>query len=101
MTETQKAALGLPYFANEPALTRARLRARRIFHRFNATLPSPSDPPDLAEGEVPQGIGGSADAEAGEALDVMGSERRAIFAELLGVPKENLSRVEVEPPFWW
>lgn len=96
----ERASLGLPYLANEPSLVRDRLRARRVFHAFNNSLPSDVDPKDLEEGEEARGIGGSHNA-ASAPPDVMGSERRRLFAQLLQTDVESLGAVEVEPPFWW
>ncbi|KDN38037.1 hypothetical protein K437DRAFT_264903 [Tilletiaria anomala UBC 951] len=101
MSHTERALKGLPYLANDPALVRARLRARRIFHAFNASLPNPTDPSDLPAGQQPQGIGGSS-IGAGDSPppDVMGDERRELISKLLGVGKDSVQRVEIEPPFW-
>jgi hypothetical protein len=99
LSETEKAKLGLAYLANEPALVRARLRARRILHRFNHSLPSAIDPPDLEQGERAKGIGGSQNA-TDVPPDVMGSERRQLMAELLGKSLDEMAAVEIEPPFW-
>lgn len=92
--------LGLPYVANEPGLVRARLRVRRLMHAFNSSLPNDMDPVDLAPGEKAQGIGGSADEGDATPLDVMGETRRSLFAQILGVSRKDVERVEVEPPFW-
>lgn len=99
LTEIQKANLGLAYLANEPGLVRARLRARRILHKFNHSLPSTVDPPDLKQGERAKGIGGSQNA-SDVPPDVMGVERRRLMAELLGKGMEEMAAVEIEPPFW-
>jgi maltose O-acetyltransferase len=99
LSETEKAALGLPYVANEPALVRARLRARRLLHEFNHSLPSSIDPPDLQPGEKPKGIGGGQNA-TDVPPDVMGQERRKIMAKLLNKPLDEMQAVEIEPPFW-
>lgn len=100
LSETEKASLGLPYLANEPKLVRARLRARRILHSFNHSLPSATDPPDLEPGQQAKGIGGSQNADD-VPPDVMGVERRRMMAELLGKEMDEMSAVEIEPPFWW
>ncbi|CAO1626972.1 unnamed protein product [Jaminaea pallidilutea] len=100
LSEGQKADLGLPYVANEPALVRARLKARRLFLKYNQTPPSDSDPPDLPIDQTPQGIGGSNDDGEDIASGVGGEERRQILAELLGVDQRHLQQVEIEPPFY-
>lgn len=96
LTETEKAHLGLPYVANEPALVRARLRARRLFLRYNQTAPSTFDPPDLQPGQKPQGIGGSNDDGAEVAPGVNSEERRRLIAELFGMEYEKTEQVEIE-----
>lgn len=96
LSEGQKADLGLPYVANEPALVRARLKARRLFLKYNQTPPSDFDPPDLPIDQTPQGIGGSNDDGEDIASGVGGEERRQILAELLGVDQRHLQQVEIE-----
>ncbi|KAK0538456.1 hypothetical protein OC835_001437 [Tilletia horrida] len=106
LSEAEKATLGLPYVANEPAMIAARLRARRLLYRFNHSAPSSVDPPALKPGERPKGVGGSADDAGGEGgggveFDAMGPERRAIIGELFGISDPSqLSRIEIEPPLW-
>ncbi|KAK0547304.1 hypothetical protein OC846_003163 [Tilletia horrida] len=105
LSETEKALLGLPYVANDPPLISARLRARRLLYAFNTSAPSAVEPPALAPGERPKGVGGSADDAGGAGgggvqFDAMGPERRQIFAELLGIERALVDRVEVEPPFY-
>ncbi|KAL9937783.1 hypothetical protein V8E36_003328 [Tilletia maclaganii] len=105
LSETEKAHLGLPYVANDPPLIIARLRVRRLLHRFNTSAPSSKDPPPLQPGERAKGVGGSADDAGGAGgggveFDAMGPERRALFAEILGIERSKVDRVEVEPPFW-
>ncbi|PWN25754.1 hypothetical protein BDZ90DRAFT_233761 [Jaminaea rosea] len=100
LSETEKSLLGLPYAANEPALVRARLRARRLFLRYNQTGPSTHDPADLPSGQKPQGIGGSDDDGAEVAPGVNSEERRHLLAELFGISFEQTAQVEVEPPFY-
>lgn len=100
LTETQKSQLGLPYLANEPALVRARLKARRLFLRYNQTGPSEYDPPDLPPGQKASGIGGSDQADAGadaEAAPGVGSvERTRLLADLFEVDEAKLKYVEIE-----
>lgn len=96
LSETEKSLLGLPYAANEPALVRARLRARRLFLRYNQTGPSTHDPADLPSGQKPQGIGGSDDDGAEVAPGVNSEERRQLLAELFGISFEQTAQVEVE-----
>jgi hypothetical protein len=91
--------LGLPYLASEPALVRARLRARRLFLKYNQTAPNSYDPPDLQEGQSLL-AGGSVASAAGEgAADVPGvntEERRLILKELFGLSEEQSKVVEIE-----
>ncbi|KAL0952338.1 hypothetical protein HGRIS_006618 [Hohenbuehelia grisea] len=100
LTETQKALLGLPYMANEPALVRGRLKARRILLKYNHSEPSLYDPPDLNPAEKPKGIGGSDDAGGEPAPGVGSDERRKLLADLFEIDYEKLAHVEVEPPFY-
>ncbi|CAO1638723.1 unnamed protein product [Sympodiomycopsis kandeliae] len=101
MTETEKMNLGLKYLANEPAMVRARLKARRIFLKYNQSAPSSYDPPDLVNGAKPQGVGATDENGNGEvAAGVGGSERRELLSQLFEIPTEKLSEVEIEPPFY-
>lgn len=96
MTETEKANLGLPYLANEPAMVRARLKARRLMLRYNQSAPSSFDPPDLKEGEQAKGVGASDNDDGAPPAGVASEERREILAELLGVERSELGEVEIE-----
>lgn len=95
LTETQKARLGLPYAANEPAMVRARLKARRTFFKYNQSPPSTYEPPDLAPGETPKGIGGSNDG-AHEAPGLNSEGRRRLLADLFEKDYGKLTAVEIE-----
>lgn len=96
LTETQKADRGLPYVANEPAMVRARLKARRIFLKYNQSQPSTYDPPDLAPGSKAQGIGGSNDDGTEVAAGVASDERRRLLADLFEMDYDKLAQVEIE-----
>lgn len=96
MTETEKANLGLPYLANEPAMVRARLKARRLMVRYNQSMPSTYDPPDLKEGEQPKGVGASDNDADAPAPGVASQERREILADLFGMDLARMGEVELE-----
>lgn len=98
LTEGEKASLGLPYLASEPALVRARLKARRLMLKYNQSSPSSYEPPDLKPGQKLRGAFATEEGAEEEVAPagVAGEERQAILADLLGVPVSQLADVEIE-----
>lgn len=83
------------YQANSAELIQGRLRVRRLLLKFNATQPGQDPPADMPTLGVM-----ARDVRGQEVTDVMGEERRQLFAQILGVERSRMDGVEVEPPFY-
>ncbi|PWN40140.1 trimeric LpxA-like protein [Ceraceosorus guamensis] len=79
LSEKQKMLAGLPYDPSDADLRKAIYRVRKLFRTFNSS-----------EGRDEQ-----------DGNPAMTTERRQLFAQILGVQEEQMaSNVYVEPPFW-
>ncbi|PWN46952.1 trimeric LpxA-like protein [Violaceomyces palustris] len=78
----ERALKGLPYLANDEAMTQARMKARWLLQEYNSSRSGPGH-----EGEV-------------GANDMSNEKRRGIISELFQVDEQKAKRIFVEPPFW-
>ncbi|KAK0549233.1 hypothetical protein OC846_003389 [Tilletia horrida] len=86
LTETDKMLNGVAYNALDPALVRARLRARRIVNKFNTSPANPDDPPE------------DATIESLATFDFSGKERSGYLRQLFGIEDETSPMPIIEPP---
>ncbi|WFD44966.1 hypothetical protein MPSI1_003641 [Malassezia psittaci] len=82
MTERQKMLKGLPYNPLDRELVQQRIDVRKLTHAFNmsppANFPGVADPP----------------------LDITGSDRRKLLAEIFKLKDGQEEKIDIEPPLW-
>jgi hypothetical protein len=83
MTDGEKSLLGLPYLASDGNLIKHRIKTRNLLREYNSTQSGP------------------APGEEGQFNDVSNAKRREILGKLFEITPEAVSRIFIEPPFYW
>ncbi|WFD07962.1 hypothetical protein MVES1_003331 [Malassezia vespertilionis] len=82
MSEREKCLKGLAFSPLDKELTKMRIDVRKLLHAYNN-----SPPANFKEDEEPK-------------LEIMGSDRRELLAQIFQLKHGEESRIEIEPPLW-
>lgn len=83
MTMEERALLGLPYIAADPALVDTRTTTRKLLRQYNQSEPGPTSANET------EGFN-----------DISNQARRAILEKLFKIDSAKAKRIFIEPPFW-